>query len=463
MRIKTLLGVMFGCLLSATAMSAEMVVDIRDLGAVSDGKTLCTQSIQKAIDQCTATGGGTVYFPPGNWLSGTIYLKNHVTLYLESGSTLLGSLDPNDYPKNVPHIESFSNNYVCQSLIAGEDLEDVAIRGRGTINGQGTKYPPYPPSVKWPGFLTRPYVIRLVQCRGVLVEGITMRDSVMWMQHYLTCEQVRIHGVTVHNFGCLCNDGLDIDACRDVVVSDCKIDSSDDALCLKSTCSRLCENVTITNCLLSSHCMALKMGTESSGGFKNITITNCAISPPPRTTPDIYKDAGAGAGIALDLVDGGQLDRVTISNITMDKVNYPIHLRLGNRARPYSKDAPKPGIGSFRNVVLSNIIATNASKGGCMISGIPNGHIENVTLSNVRMEFSGGGTKEDAARKIEEKENAECPEAGTFGVLPAYGLFCRHVKGLRLDNVQLVVQTPDARPALVFDDASDVTVDGRKQ
>jgi len=193
------------------------------------------------------------------------------------------------------------DTYVQQSLISGEDLDQVAIRGRGTIDGQGTKHPP---PAHWPEFKTRPYVIRLVNCRDVLIEGVTLRDSVMWMQHYLACERVRIHGVTVMNFACHCSDGLDIDGCRDAVVSDCKFESDDDSLCLKSTSLRPCENVTISNCLISSHCNGIKMGTETLGGFRNITITNCTISSPAASSPLLHGVARGMAGVALELVDG---------------------------------------------------------------------------------------------------------------------------------------------------------------
>ena len=288
----------------------------------------------------------------------------------------------------------------------------------------------------------------------MLVEDVHLRNSAMWMQHYLACDRVRIHGVQVSNHVNGNNDGLDIDGCHDFVVSDCIIDSDDDAIVLKATSPRSNENVTVTNCVLSSLCNALKMGTESTGGCKNLTVTNCAIRKPRQSERGI-------AGIALEIVDGGTLDRVTISNITIDGYLSPIFLRLGNRARPYTDGAPKPPVGILRNVILSNIVATDASKIGCPIAGIPGHRIENVTLSNIRCEFDGGGTAEDARRKIEEREDLY-PECAMFGTLPAYGLYCRHVKGLRLLNVQFAPQQPDARPAMVFDDAEDVLVDGKR-
>ena len=299
----------------------EPAVNVRDLGAVPDGKTLCTSAIQAAIDRCSNSGGGTVLLPPGKWLSGTLFLMDNVTLYLAAGSTLLGSADLKDYPENVPKTRSYTDAYVNRSLIAGEDLRNVAIRGRGTIDGQGGQF-----RLRGNGYQCRPYAIRLVGCRDVLVEDVQLRNSAMWMQHYLACDRVRIRAVRVSNHVNANNDGLDIDGCHDFQVSDCVIDSDDDAICLKATSPRSNENVTISNCILSSLCNALKMGTESTGGCKNLTVANCAIRKPRRRQRGL-------AGIALEIVNGGDLDRVTISNVTIDGYLSPVFLRLGNRAQ----------------------------------------------------------------------------------------------------------------------------------
>ncbi len=440
------------CLFAQRGLPADgRVYDIRTFDAVPGGKRLCTRAIQKAIDRCAERGGGTVYFPPGVWLSGTLNLRSHVTLEIEAGGCLLGSANPADFPEQPARFRSYTDHYVRQALIRGEGLEQVAIRGRGTIDGQGGKF-------RWKEYKNRPYVIRLVQCRDVLVEGITLRDAPMWMQHYLACERVRIHGITVHDMATYNNDGIDIDGCRDAVVSDCTILSLDDALCLKSTSNRPCENVTIANCVLSSHCNALKMGTESVGGFRNITVTNCAISSPPPANPIDGNSRGI-SGIALELVDGGRLEGVTVSNVTIDGVSTPIFLRLGNRGRPIADDMRRRGVGTFHNVLLSNIVATRTGRIGCSITGLPGHPIENVCLSNVQLGFEGGGSKKDAARPVAELE-AHYPEASMFGVLPAYGFYCRHVVGLKLRDVQLRTLQPDLRHALLCDDVKRLVLDG---
>jgi hypothetical protein len=253
------------------------------------------------------------------------------------------------------------------------------------------------------------------------------------------------------------NDGLNIDSCRDVTIIGCVIDSDDDAIVLKSLSTQATENVTISNCVVSSHCNAIKMGTESGGGFRNITVSNCVICS-PRYSQVIYGRQRGLAGVALEIVDGGTLDRVAISNLTIKGVTAPLFMRLGNRARTYEPDQAKPGIGSFRNVVVSNIVATDCSAVGCALSGLPGHRIENVTLSNISLEFDGGGTREEALGKIPEKPSSY-PESTMFGTLPAYGLFCRHVQGLRLHNVRVSTRQPDLRHALVMDDAAEAVID----
>jgi polygalacturonase len=436
---------------AAALLGAEGAYDVRQYGAVGDGKTLCTQAIQKAIDACAAAGGGRVSLPAGTFLSGTIYLKSRVTLVLEEGCTLLGSPNLADYPENVPAVRSYTDNYVTRNLIAGEDLDRVAIVGRGTIDGNGGAF-------RRKEYLVRPYVIRLVNCREVLVEGLTLRNSPMWMQHYLACRGVTIRGITVWNHISYNNDGLDIDGCRDVIISDCRLDSDDDALCLKSTLERPCENVVVSNCILSSHCNAFKMGTESNGGFRNITFSNSVITAPAGSKAD-YGRARGLAGVALEIVDGGRLENVAISSIVIEGVTSPIFMRLGNRARPFQKDMPKPAVGTFRNVKLSHIVATGVSKTGCAIAGLPGHEIENVSLSDIYLSFEGGGTSEEAARAVPENPE-KYPDCTMFGDLPAYGFYVRHARGIRFTNVRLATEKPDLRPALVCDDVENLNVDG---
>lgn len=437
--------------LSHPVLAAAGRYDIREFGAKPGQEALSTEAIQKAIDMAAEAGGGTVYLPPGVWMSGTLQLKDRITLELEAGAVLLGSPKLDDYPARRSAVRSYTDQYVCRSLIAGENLRQVAIRGQGVIDGNGSHF-------RWKEYLTRPYVIRLVCCQDVLVEGVRLQNSPMWMQHYLACDRLRLHGLTVSNHVSYNNDGVDIDGCRDVHVSDCTIDSDDDALCLKSTLDRACENVVVSNCILSSHCNAFKTGTESNGGFKNITLTNCAIRP-SRESSVLYGDRAGLGGISLESVDGGHVDRIAISNIVIEGVRVPIFCRLGNRARPFADNAAKPNVGTFRNVMLSNIVVTGGSVIGCPLAGLPGHRLENVTLSNIRLRMAGGGTAADAARAVPELAE-KYPEGKMFGTLPAAGFYCRHVTGLTLRDVALETDQPDLRPAVVCDDVERLTIDG---
>jgi polygalacturonase len=409
--------------------------NVRDFGAVGDGTQLDTKALQAAIDGCARAGGGTVRFPPGTYLSGTLFLKSNLVLHLEAGATLLGSRNLADYPPTIPAIRSFTDNYTERSLLYGENLERIALEGRGTIDGQGAAF-------KGP-YKVRPYLIRMIGCRDVAVQDLTLKDSPMWVQHYLACDGVRIDGLTVRSRCNANNDGIDIDGCERVTIANCNIGSGDDAIVLKSTLDRACRNVAITNCLLSSDCNALKLGTESNGGFENIAISNCTIYDTRLS------------GLALELVDGGTLERVTVSNLTMRNARCPIFIRLGNRARPFQEGTAAPGLGRLRSVHISGIVAEGADQTGCSITGLPEHPAEDITLDNIRLRFTGGGTDGDARRAVPEQA-AKYPEHSMFGVLPGYGFYCRHVRGLRLSRVSVEFAEPDRRPSLVCDEVEDL-------
>jgi polygalacturonase len=452
---------------SAQTGNQRSPYNARDFGAVGDGKTLDTKTIQAAIDTCASKGGGTVYFPAGVYLSGTIYLKNHIRLDLDANAIILGSTRVEDYPFMMCGYPSRVDRYNGRALIWGEGLHDIAITGHGTIDGQGAQFKDNQPTPKeytklvgiFEGagryrpnaiFIDRPFLIRLISCHNILVENVALRNSAMWMQLYQNCEFVMIRGLNIFNHGCRNNDMIDIDGSRNVVITDCFADTDDDALTLKSTAGTPTENVVVSNCVIRSHCNAIKAGTESSGGVKNITITNCIVQPSMVAEVLAGRREGLG-GIALEVVDGGSLDGVTISNVTIEETSAPIFMRLGNRGRPYKEKMPAQPVGTFRNVVLSNIIARSAGKTGCSIVGIPGHRIENVTLSNIKISFDGGGTKKQAAGPVQELEN-KYPESTMFGVLPAYGFFCRHVDGLTFRDVDLGYEAADRRPALICDD-----------
>ncbi len=415
--------------------------NIKDYGAKGDGLTLNTKYIQSTIDECAEAGGGTVYFPSGRYLSGTLVLKNHVALYLEAGAVLEGSKNLNDYPVIVSKVRSYTDNYTNKSLIYGEGLENIAITGQGALDGNGASFSDKELEKKnlFESYKCRPYMIRIINCKNVLIRDVTIRNSPMWVQHYLLCEDVIIDGITVNSRVNNNNDGIDIDACNRVRISNCDIVSGDDAIVLKSTLEQSCRNVTITNCSLSSNTNAFKLGTESNGDFENITFSNSVIY-----------DTKFSA-ITLQMVDGGSLDKVSISNIVMTNVSGAIFIRLGNRARPYKENMSKPLMGKWSNVIISNVQATNVGNIGCSITGIPSFPIKNLTLENIRLTFKGGVKKAPVDREIPEVPEVY-PEQTMFGRLPAYGFYCRHAENLTFNDVELNFMEADERPAIVCDD-----------
>ena len=408
------------------------------MGAAGDGVTLDTHAIQAAIDRCGATGGGAVVLPPGRYLTGTLRLRDRVTLSLEAGSVLLGSMRLEDYPVLRDAVPSYTSNYTERCLIRADGASDIAIRGAGTIDGNGAAFTGKDK--------LRPFLIRFVGCRCVHVEGITLRDAAMWVQHYLDCEDVLIDGIRVRSRREEANnDGIDIDSCRRVRIANCDIDSGDDAIVIKATTALPCRDVVVTNCILSSLCYAFKLGTESNGGFDNILFSNSVIYD------------SRLAGIALEAVDGGSLSRVSISNIVMRNTGYPIFLRLGNRARPVTENGPHPDIASLSGVMIRGVVAEASSPIGCIIAGLPGHPIEDVVLEDIQLTLPEVGTPFEVNQGVPEWPDAY-PEPTMFGPLPAYGLYCRHVRGLSLSRIALRTAKLDLRPALFAEDAEDLTV-----
>ncbi len=387
--------------------------NVRDFGAAGDGTTKDTVAIQKAIDACAAAGGGTVHFPAGAYRSGSLHLRNHITLHLDNGAVLLGCTDKEDYDpwetlpfKNDADQET---SYFHNALIWGEDVEYIAITGHGMIDSNFKKR-------------HGPKAIALKKCRYVEISGIHIRNCPNYCISMLGTDYVNIDGVTIQSGHA---DGIDPDSCQNVRISNCHIEAWDDAIVPKTSFSlgerRACENITVTNCYLATGCNAFKLGTESGGDFKRIAVSNCVMSG--------LEEDPAISGIALESVDGANIDGITVSNITMVNVRTPIFLRLGNRGRDMETPAP----GSLKNVSISNVVATRAMF-PCSITGIPKRRIQGVTLDNIRIIYAGSNPMHPAGAPVPELEE-KYPEADMFGTLPAYGMYCRHVEGLTLSNM----------------------------
>ena len=488
----------------ATQPTSPTIYDVRHFGAAGDGKQLDSPAINKAIEAAATRGGGTIYFPAGSYLSTSIRLKSDIALYIDQGATILAAspkdghkYDPPE-PNESDQFQDFGHTHWQNSLIWGVELENISILGPGRIYGEGLVrsgngsrsreladklrgkapqgrvrgkfgYPDARDAVE-PGWGNKAIALKL--CRNVIIKDITIRKG-----GHFAILATGVDNFTVDNIKMDTDrDGIDVDCCRNVRISNCTINSPwDDGICLKSTYAlgyqRATENVTITNCQVSgydegtlldgtykrtdpkkySHDTTtgrIKFGTESNGGFKNITISNCILD--------------YSRGLALEMVDGGDLEDVTISNISMrDITNAPIYLRHGGRLR--APDGTK--VGHFRRVTISNVrVHGAASEQSVIIAGIPGHPLQDVKLDNIRIYYEGGGTTEMAATQPSDRVT-DYPEPQNHGPMPAYGFFVRHVNGLEMRNIEVSYDKPDVRPPFVIEQvkgAEFVNVEAKK-
>jgi polygalacturonase len=442
--MKTFMHKRFLTLLLVTATfraASAKTVDVTKAGAIGDGGTVNTVAIQNAIDDCSTNGGGTVQFPAGQFVTGTIQLKDNVTLHLDENAVLLGSTNAADYRNLDPFIDGVGASR-GHALIVAVDAKHVGVEGAGLIDGQGKKL-----AAAEGHFTIRPFLLRWVRCTGVTMKDVHLTNPGAWTLNFFQTHDAIVERVTIRtrSTGLANNDGIDLDSCADVRIRDCDIESGDDALCLKATSLLPCHDITASGCKLSTKCNAIKLGTESLGDFADIRIRDCQIH-----------DTGM-SGIALYSVDGSHLHDVTVSDITMQGVAVPVSIRLGARLKTFrTADQPRaPGI--LRDITIKNVKVTGARQIGMLINGIPGHPVESLTLKNIQIELAGGGTLADAQVQLPEKESAY-PEYNTFGkVMPAYGIYARHVRGITFKNVRTTVKAPDARPATIFVDVEGVT------
>jgi polygalacturonase len=493
---------------SSTAFPAGAIFDIRSFGAVGDGKTVDSPAINKAIEAAAAAGGGTVFFPAGTWLSFSIRLKSHVGLYLSQGCILLAADSPKPgettgynggtYDAAEPNTawdayQDYGHNHWKNSLLWGIDLQDVSITGPGLIYGKGLSFgagpgrPPGAPKTtgfgpeRQPGAPTPPPVrpsrgdftmfqaeqpgvgnkaIAMKNCRNVIFRDFSILKGGHFGFLLTGVDNLTIDNITIDTD----RDGIDIDCCRNVRVSNCYVNSPwDDGICPKSSYAlgyaRATENMTITNCYVAgswqlgtmldgtykriaadtprvAHNGRIKCGTESNGGFKNITISNCVFE--------------ACMGLALESEDGALCEDIAISNITMrDVVNAPLFFRLGARLR-----GPKEStqVGTLQRIVVDNLVSYNTVPHiSSILSGIPDNPIQDIKLSNIFIQHQGGGSAEDAKIVMPEKE-AAYPDPPMFGhTTPSQGFFLRHINRLEMSHVEVAPAQPDQRPSFYLE------------
>jgi polygalacturonase len=445
------------------------LINVRDYGAKGDGTTIDSAAIDRAIVAAAAKGGGTVYFPAGVYASYTIHLKSMVTLYLDRGATLLAASVPMEGTRGGgydaaeqqdPTIEAyqdFGHNHWRNSLIHGEGLHDIAILGDGLIWGKGLsngRRDPLLPAAELPGVGNK--AIALKNCHNVQIRDISMLKCGHFALLATGVDNLAIENVTVDTD----RDGFDIDCCKNVRVSNCTVNSPfDDGICPKSSFAlgyaRATENVTISDCYVTGNYVVgtvidgsfkkygprqvprtgrIKCGTESNGGFKNITISNC-----------VFEDC---QGIALETVDGALLEDITITNVTMRNCSSaPLFLRLGRRMRG-PKDA---AIGVLKRVLISNITSYGSSALPSILAGVEGHPVEDVKISEVFLDQSGGGDAAMAAINPPANEQ-KYPEPGMFGALPATGFFIRHARNVEMSHIEITSQRADARPAFWMQD-----------
>ena len=407
-----------------------MPFNVLDYGALGDGQTLDSPAIQAAIDACRHAGGGTVYFPAGNYVTGSLFLRDKITLHIDAGATLLGSADENDYPVIRARWEGVERETYAP-VIAGSNLHHIAITGRGTINGRGAPWwaKHRAKTLKYP----RPRLISFENCANVLIEGVTLTNSPSWTINPVRCENVTVDKVTIVNPPDSPNtDGINPDSCRNVHISNCHVDVGDDCVTIKSGTEAAgrenlspCENITVTNCTMVHGHGGVVIGSEMSGSVRNVVISNC-----------IFVGTDRGIRFKSRRGRGGIVEDIRVTNIVMQDVLCPFTMNLyyhigvkGNKdisdKRPHPVDEGTP---RFRRIHFSHITARAAKYAAAFLYGLPEMPLEDVSFDDISISMSPDAPagEPDMADDIEPMQRA--------------GFFVRHARRLRLRDVEITGQ-----------------------
>ena len=440
--------------------------NVRDYGAKGDGKTLDSPAIDKAIEACVKQGGGKVVLPAGTYLSGSIHMKSNVELHLQSGCVILAApLSMGAYDKSetfgFPEYQDGGHTYFHNSLIWAEGQENISITGHGMIDGLGLTKKDTEKGGKVQGgsIGAGDKAIAFKQCKNILIRDVTIYRGGHFAIIVTGCERGTIDNVTIDTN----RDGIDIDCCKYITLTNCKVNTpNDDAIVLKSSYALKravpCEHILVTNCIVTGYklgtfldgtyvpekvnwvCGRIKLGTESNGGYRDITISNCTC---------MYS-----SGLAFEEVDQGLMDNIVVTNIALKHVHhYPIYITTGCRNRG-PKEVTEPSRG--QNIMISNVQALDCdSLAGIIITGMENAPLKNISLSNIFVEYRGGGTADMAQKKYRE-QGTNYPEPRWAGPTPSYGLFARHIDGLKLRDITFALKKDDGRPAVMLENVKNL-------
>jgi len=454
----------------ASGTSFAELYNVVDYGAKNDGVFENAASIQKAIDAAEAAGGGVVVFPAGEYRTATIFLKDNVTLRLEKGAVIKGTPDYSLYPADIePVYETFllrKDRYAPRVLIVALEKQNVAIEGEGVIDGNGEA-----PELKGKKRLASINLIRFIKCKNVRVQGtgslarkLKITNAAHWALQPIGVDGLTVKNVHIHNYGGETPDGLAICDSSNVMVEDCRVESDDDAITLKSgTPDVLIENVTIKNSTFISRVCGFKIGPQTFGGFKNIRISDChfeGATKPPGTKYDPHH------GVFLNVGNGGFIDGVVVENCSMQNIPSAMSVFLGRIDDEYWETywPGKPenkSLGSIKNITFRNIVARNMGHFGVMLEGRSESKLKNIVFENVSIESIGGGTvKDPVAEKPGKYPNLIYLYDGNVST---WGMFMRHLDGIAFKDVYMWTKENDPRPDIHLDDVQNFERGGYKQ
>ena len=422
----------------ADTAQKNKIWDAKKLGITADGKTVITEELQKLINRCAEDGGGVIYLQDGIYLSGTIKLKENITLYIETDAVLKGVLDVDEYPSQVSENNPNWNMLVQgpqKALIYADGQKNVRIMGGGTIDGSGDFEGPYGTESY------RPSAILLVGCDNARIYDLFITDAGMWTIPVMECDNLYIRDINMDSCWYPNRDAIDICDCLDVLIENCNLKSDDDTICFKSGNESGCDNVLVRDCMIiSTMANGIKFGTYSYGGFTNCSAVNC-----------IVKDTRTCA-ISIQSVDGGKIENLSFENIIINNVESACFILIGDKGR--IPDWGEHRIGSIENIHFKDMEVYHVRRSyGSYLGGFKKNDmiypIKNIRFENVKAVFQGG-VEEMPERPAEFGD--QYPESNCFGILPASAYYIRHAENVVFEDCKTQIALDDVREAFVYEE-----------